>query len=216
MNITRAKNFLAGIMVAASMVALSACSTAIPEQDASRRADAAASLKTLEGATNLTLKKDALSFGDNWTITTNSTTIATMKGIPIKGLGDVYSILSPQEGFMGGESQAIFTSAKTANLYDADRVVTGKLEKEIFSWGATYNLKDNQGNLKAQLKQDFPSFVFEGNITGENGQTAWHFRRDFVSIGANIQLEKKGEGVSALDAVRMMGVANEIYERSKK
>lgn len=139
-----------------------------------------------------------------------------MKGIPIKGLGDVYSILSPQDGFMGGESQAIFTIAKTANLYDADRVVTGKLEKEIFSWGATYNLKDNQGNLKAQLKQDIPSFVFEGNITGENGQTAWHFRRDFVSIGANIQLEKEGEGVSALDAVRMMGVANEIYERSKK
>lgn len=181
------------------------------------RADAAAALDRVETADSIRLKKDAFTVADHWTVFADGVEVAEVGGVTFKTFGQVYSVVSPLGGFMGGEDQEIFELARTAKFYDENQEVTGELKKEIFSLTAEYNLTDEDGDLEAVLKQKF-SYKFKGEIKDANGQVEWEFEGKFVSIAPDITLTPVtvDSPVSAMDAIRMVLVASEIYEAEKE
>ena len=194
----------------------SACAVSLPAQTEANYADAKSAIAQLEDATKIELKKKVMTIGDEWTVSVNGKVVAEIKGIDIPALGDTYSILSTSGGFMGGEDEDIINVSPTANFYDQDEKPTGQLKKKILSLMATYTLKDTEGDTVAKLEQKF-SLGFKANIKDGKGKDAWTVSRKVLSMGASITLErKKGTEVSAMDAIRMVVVANEIYEAENK
>lgn len=204
---------LVGLALALALTTLTACEGALPEQTEATRADARQTMKVLEAAEKLELKKDAMSIGDHWAIKVDGKEVATIEGLDLPTLGDTYSILSPEGGFIAGEDEDIFAMAKTARFYDIDQKPTGTLTKDLLSFGARYELEDPEGKRIASLEQKF-GLTFMGMIKDGEGEHSWQMVREAMAMSPEIHMarDEDSDAVATIDAILMAVVASEIYD----
>lgn len=210
------KSATATIIATATIFGATACkNNDVPTQNAVNHSDAVESINKLNEASKIDFHQSAIALNKTWDIKVNGNKIANLRGLYFKTYGEVYSMVSPKGGFMGGEDEDIFHMSPTATFYDMDHNSTSILHKSIFSWFAEYKLKDRAGNNIATLNERF-GLTFNGDIKNSQGNTAWKFNKSILSWGSDYTLTKVGNGVSAMDAVRMVAVAHEIDNAKSK
>lgn len=206
----------AASMVAVSVVALAGCSAPTSNMSDMKTSSSQEAIYDLNDSNTVELKKAVVSFGDNWTVKSDGVEIAEIKGQAFYVVGDTYAMYSNDGSFMGAESENFKVLKSTADVYNFKGDSSHRISHKMLNpFLYRFSLTDSRGNTIASLEQKIGASL-KGEIKDSSGTVAWKFEKKLLSMGASITLEKVNEsGVSALNAIWMVSVVNEIDEASK-
>lgn len=219
-NIKQARIVTAAIVAAGILLSTAACTESGSTDEFGKNPDTVQSVITeLNNAQTITLKKDAFSIGDSWTVTVDDTEVATIKGKTFPVWGDTYSMYAPDGTFIAGEQeQKYILTGRTANTYDYKGAAAGSIKAQLFSFMYHFNINNASGEQVGTFKQGL-SFTLKGDITNQAGKTEWTMDKAMFSIGATITITDKAgadKHVDAIDAIWTAAIINEVSEAAKK
>lgn len=205
------------VLIVLMVTVLTGCSVggsveSLPKVTTNDVSDSQAVIDALENADVITIKKDMISFGDHWTVSADGVKVADIKGQPLYMIGDTYSMFSLNGNLVGSEGEQFRLIERKAKLYDYNNEFTGQIEQEIFSLLYRFTFFDADMNQTGTMEQNF-NLVLSADIKDNDGVVVWHFDKDLISLGANINLERRADSdIDAMTAVWMTVIANEIAE----
>lgn len=207
-------------MLMVTTVLLAGCSVggsveSLPKITTADEFDSRAVIDSLETAGTITLKKDVISWGDNWTVTADGVEVAEIKGQPLYMIGDTYSMFSANGNLVGSEGEQFRLVDHKAKLYDYNNDFAGMIDQEMASVLYKFTIFDADMNKVGTMNQKL-SFALTGDIKDNEGDVAWRMSKSMVSVGAKITLERKSASdVDAMSAIWMSVVMNEIAEAAE-
>lgn len=209
--------FAVGIAVGLVFSATACSQTALPETDQEFGKNPTVvenTIKTLDNAKSIHLKKKAFSIGDSWTVEADGEEVATIKGRTLPVLGDTYSMYATDGTFVAAEQEQLkILSGAKADTYDYEAKKNGTINAQVLSIGYRFNISDKNGNKVGSFKQGL-SLMLSGNIYNAQGDSEWKMDKGF-SLGASITLDNQGgksNKVSALNAIWVATIVNEVAE----
>ena len=174
---------------------------------------AASAWEALDAANEIVVDKDLFNFGDHWTVYADGEHVADITGEFIK-IWDCYVMRSTNGEFMSAEEENM--SALTAH---ATKVGENGEERGYYSQNLsiflTIEFIDANGNYTGRVAQKPGNFTLTLDIENADGTVAYTAKKDFLTFGARISIEKTGNGnMSAEDAIFGTVIANELDESS--
>jgi len=207
------KTLAAVTLVAIALTGCSALniSSMKEEKPVTDEGDHYATLGILSDAETIRLEKDAISWGDHWSVKVNDTEVAEINGEPIYTIGDTYSLYTASGNFMGAEAEQYRVVNSSAKLYDYNVEETGSIDQSFSFFLYSFQLKNAAGETVGSMEQNF-SFNFTADIKNPDGSVAYKIDRDFFSIGDKVTLTAVDpQNVPVTQAIWMAVIANEIY-----
>jgi len=175
--------------------------------------DSNAVLQALNTAEIISLKKAAISLGDDWTVSADGEKLAELKGQFIPVLGDTYNMFSNNGNLVATEAEQTFKVMRAATLYDAQNEIRGEIQQKFDPFLSNYTIKDVDGNILGTAEQKF-SLTLNFEIKNADGTVEYKVKKAALSLGASLEIERMVEvpAVDAQDAVWMAAIANEAAE----
>lgn len=214
---SKAKTFgtVAGIILATTLVG---CGATVPElpQTVGDSTTAANVLSTLDEAKQITLSKAFISIGDSWRVEADSVELGEVKGEFIQIIGDTYSLFSNEDILVASEAEQLALSGFQASTkYDYNNEETGTIERTFNPFLHQYEIKDLDGNVIGSASQNL-NFVLDIEVKDATGEVEYRITKALISVTASLTVERKVDNpdVSALDAMWIVLIANEITESS--
>lgn len=170
-------------------------------------------LTALNGAQTISLKKDAISWGDRWEVRVDGKLVATIKGEAIYVIGDTYSMYSIAGNLVGRESEEFRIINRRATIYGYDGAPAGALEQDFNLFLGRFRILDTTGKVVGTAEQNF-NITLSATIKDRSGNGAWSVKKALWSWGASLEVTslRPDSSVPGIDAVWMAVAMNEIHE----
>lgn len=171
-------------------------------------------LETLRFAEKIELKKAALSVNDVYSVTADGVKLGEIRGQYIYLLGDTYSFFSEKGNLVASEGEDYRILTHEAKLFDYNNEPSGSI-KENISWPLTnWSIYGADEELLGDAQQNL-NFSLDFTVNDAQGNPQYQINKNMFSMfGAELSVKRlsKEPTVSAMDAVWLAAVANEIAE----
>lgn len=221
------------VALAIAIPLLSGCTVGSPSTEGDN--DAKDIITVLDGADKIHAKKNLIHINDHWTITADGEVVGIVIGEPLHLVGDTYSFYTPNGHFVGAMEenwnvvnrnsdilnqdkepvgylvQDIVRIMQELSLYDSDDTEIEKVQ-DIVRVMQELRLYDNDDAEIGKIQQKL-NLGLNADIKDSEGDVEWKVKRDLVSLGASVTLDKENQDdISSVNALFMALMLNEIYE----
>lgn len=188
----------------------SSTTTPLVTQDA---ADSEAVLEKLRWADEITLKKKAMSFNDQYEVSADGEKVGEIQGQYIYTLGDTFSLFSTAGNLVASEGEAYRVVKHEAKLYNYNNEPAGRIQEEISFLLTRWTIYDANDEKLGQAEQNF-SWTLNFDVKNAEGEPEYTISKAAFSIGAEMTIKRVANEptVPVMNAVWLAAVANEIAE----
>lgn len=214
------KKIMSLLVVPVAIASLTGCSgfstgadpASLPKVTTSDVADSKSVTDALDRAQTIEVKKEAISWGDSWTVIADGQQVATIEGKPIYMLGDTYSMFSNKGNLVGSEGEEYRMVTSAAKVYDWNNQYTGEVRQNLTFLLAKFDIYDAKMQRVASAEEKF-NISLTSDIKDNSGNVVWHVHKDVVSWGDTLKIERRSSSdIPAINAVWTTVIMNEVMD----
>lgn len=189
---------------------LSGCTVDSPSMEGDN--DVKDIITVLDGADKIHAKKKPVQINDHWTITADGEEVGIVIGEPLHLVGDTYSFYTPNGHFVGAMEENWNVVNRDSDILNQDKEPVGYLVQDIVRIMQEVRLYDKDDAEIGKVQQNL-NLGLKADIKDSEGDVEWKVKRDLVSLGASVTLDKDNQDdISSVNALFMALMLNEIYE----
>lgn len=189
---------------------LSGCTVGSPSTEGDN--DVKDIIAVLDGADKIHAKKNPVHINDHWTITADGEDVGIVIGEPLHLVGDTYSFYTQNGHFVGAMEENWNVVNRDSGILNQDKEPVGYLVQDIIRIMQEIRLYDKDDAEIGKVQQNL-NLGLKADIKDSEGDVEWKVKRDLVSLGASVTLDKENqEDISSVNALFMALMLNEIYE----
>lgn len=168
----------------------------------------------INSAESIHLKKKALTFREDWTISADGVEVAHIEGGTFKVLDTYTSTTVDGENLIGYMTEDNRLLGRSAEVYDYNADYTGYIDWE-YSMFIRMSLYDDEDEVVGDIQSEF-SMGLKADMKDVEGDTSWNLERKVMSFGADITLTAGDtDSISGVDAIWMTILVSNLFDEEQ-